>query len=157
MTFHETLISNAIDKGVLALILLIAALYLNRILESHKVREARQSEFLKLRILAMNDCWSAIYAWMNSCDNKVRVLSSPPSDSDLAAFRKHAVAETNDLIDSLASKRFLSGEKFTLDCTGFCGARLDWYMSHDPRKRSSRDAPPPPWDDVVAVQEKYLK
>ena len=91
---------SAFDKGLFALIVLVAGFVLNRMLESHKTKLARESEFVKLRVQAMNESWAAIYNW-NNCDTRIQRLPPYVQDSDVSELHSAPVAETELLITKL--------------------------------------------------------
>lgn len=157
LNLQDTLINTIVDKGLLAFVVAAAGFWLNRILETHKAYEIRQTEFMKLRMQAMNNTWSAVYSWIIKCDKLLENNMPIIGDTDIGSFRKSVVGETEMLIEKISGQRFFCGELFTQDCLNFCNARLAYYMRYDGKATSCGNAPVPPWEDVVSVQDKYLK
>jgi hypothetical protein len=164
LSFHEELIKSVVDNGLLALIVLGAGVWLNWRLEKYKVDVAQHSEFMKLRMQAMNAVWSDIYAWMLDCDSYFpQMWANEPLEAlkppDADRYRRFIQKRTEELVRKLVTHRFFCGEAFMQDCLAFANSRQSWYREWGvgPYTAKTPPAPTPPWDSVESVEKKYLR
>src|SRR5688572_11160316 len=89
MTFDEQVIITLIDKGLLALLIVISTFCVNLILERYKSYKSRNNEILKIRIAAMNNTWSKVYSWIVESNSKL---------SNITLTSEQAKTQINDSI-----------------------------------------------------------
>jgi hypothetical protein len=125
LTFKQQLVLTLLDKGLLALLLAVAAFIGSRLLEKFKATQAVRSETTKARIQAMNTTWAAITGW-----RAFALARSHPyqTTEDWGESRKQIRHGFDDAIESLERNRFLAGNEFSDDALEYAARLMQYYQ-----------------------------
>lgn len=124
MTFCEQLIVTIVDKGAIALIVLIVGYVLNKALEGYRATQLRETELLKLRLEAMRKCWAGLLSWSADCDETVRLYMNTNMPGEMLQKITSRSLELNKILDE---NRFFAGNSFISDCIPYYERRMDYY------------------------------
>jgi hypothetical protein len=113
--FWEKFWLVVLDKGLLALVVLVAGLYLNKVLEAFKGKLSREQEFLKTANQAVVDltkklaAGSHLISWLawNATEAEASL-----TDKDFTSYDKAMIAVLSELVGLQASVAALSASKF---------------------------------------------
>ncbi|TAJ18731.1 MAG: hypothetical protein EPO60_08165 [Rugosibacter sp.] len=144
--FWEKVWLTVIDKGLLALIVLVAGFYLNRVLEVFKGKLSREQEFVRTANAAVVDLTrklatgSHLISWLSWSSTEPDVSLS---ESDFTDYDKGMIGVLSDLVGLQASVAALDPSRFA-DLSDFAeqlyardvnvGKARDLYRTKDPEK-----------------------
>jgi hypothetical protein len=117
ITFEQQLWITILDKLLIALLIALAGFVLARALERFKAREARRTEYSKLRVIKIGEVWEALGDWEHARGEWVkqgnRVHERNDETNQKAAFEAlKAEAEAEKRLELLLDRnRFWLGDR----------------------------------------------
>ena len=126
MTFREQILVTLLDKGLLALVIVIATFCVNIILEKYKSYRSLNNEVSKIRLVAMNNTWSKIYSWIVDSNS---IISNPTLkvEETKGKVRDSVI----DVIKIIEENRFLCGNIFSNECLDYCNSWAKYFINPD--------------------------
>jgi hypothetical protein len=123
LSFKQQIVLALTDKGLLALLIVLAGFIFNRALERFKAAQTVKTETTKARIQAMNATWSEITAWRASALSKAGRFQFEPEWTETKRQIRVGFENTLQVIEG---NRFMCGNKFA-DAAMMHAAKLMQY------------------------------
>jgi hypothetical protein len=127
LSIKQQLLLMLLDKGLLALLVLLAGFVVSRALERFKAAQAVHTETTKARIQAMNTTWSEITAWRAACLAK----SGPyQTDEQWAESKKQIRLGFDNTHEVIERNRFMCGNKFANAAEMYAAKLMQYYQDY---------------------------
>jgi hypothetical protein len=127
LTFKQQLVLTLLDKGLLALLILLAAFVINRALERFKAKQTVKTETTKARIQAMNQTWGEITAWRASALTK---SDRYQSDDQWAESKKQIKAGFDNTFQIIERNRFMCGNEFADAAMTYAANLMQYFQDY---------------------------
>ncbi len=111
MDFEHKVVLTVLDKGLLAIVVVIVGFVGSRLLERYKAKQVRETELVKAQLQAMSSTWSAIIAWRDGTNWRLNVSKQWSSD-EWTAMKLDIERSFNILMGQLATHRPLTGLEY---------------------------------------------